>query len=144
MPWLIQDRLFQIEFAFNYWNIGAYSLKKWIYCCEIIMLRNKSVNYFEFCPTSDKDGLDFQKCMLAHRRLDKSQWVVYKSDQVAATGVVVSKTFVWTIRLRVAPVVATSHRLLVEIEPVQLLRLIGWLHTTSNSRVWMENWLEIF
>ncbi len=38
--WMIQDRLFQIEFAFNYWNISAYLLKKWIYYCEIIMLRN--------------------------------------------------------------------------------------------------------
>ncbi len=62
MPWLIQDRLLQIEFAFNYWNISAYLLKKWIYYYEIIMLRNNSVNYFEFWPTFDKDCLHFWKC----------------------------------------------------------------------------------
>ncbi len=62
VPWLIQDKLFQIEFAFNYWNISAYLLKKWIYYYGIIMLRNNSVNYLEFCPTFDKDCLHFQKC----------------------------------------------------------------------------------
>ncbi len=60
--WLIQDRLFQIEFAFNYWNISTYLLNKWIYYCETIMLRNNSVNYFKFCPAFDKDCLHFRKC----------------------------------------------------------------------------------
>ncbi len=60
--WLIQDRLLQIEFAFNYWNISAYLLKKWIYYCEIIMLENNRVNYFKFCPTFDMDCLHFWKC----------------------------------------------------------------------------------
>ncbi len=37
------------------------------------MLRNNSVNYFEFCPTIDKDCI-FQSAMLA-RHSDKSQIV---------------------------------------------------------------------
>ncbi len=60
VPWLIQDRLFQIEFEFNYWNISAY-------CCqsEFIIVRslcweitrNNSVNYFELRPVFDKNCL---------------------------------------------------------------------------------------
>ncbi len=51
------DRLFPIEFAFNYWNISAYLLKKWIYYCEITMLRNNQrIVYI------------FESAMLAHHR----------------------------------------------------------------------------
>ncbi len=38
------------------------SFKKWIYYCEIIMLRNNSVNYLKFCPPFNKDCLHFWKC----------------------------------------------------------------------------------
>ncbi len=63
VPWLIPDRLFQTEFAFNYWNISAYLLKKWIYYCEIREItRNNSVNYLEFFSVFHKDCLHFWKC----------------------------------------------------------------------------------
>ncbi len=58
--WLL-DRLFQIELAFNYWNICWRS--KFIIprplCWEIT--RNNAVNYFEFCPVFDKDSSYFWK-----------------------------------------------------------------------------------
>ncbi len=76
VSWLIQDRLFQIELAFNCWNISAYLSKKWIYYCEIIMLRNKThLITSNFVLSWIRIVYIFESAMLVRHRLNESQLI---------------------------------------------------------------------
>ncbi len=73
---MILDRLSQIEFAFNYWNISACLLKKWISYSETIILRNNQIKWSiisSFVLSLIRIVYIFKRAILARHHSDEFQ-----------------------------------------------------------------------
>ncbi len=132
---------FGLNFAFNYWNISVYLLKKWIYIVRSLCWEITQLTISNFVLTLIRIVYIFKSAMLAHHSFDESQLLLNhgehntKSHNVVHFDIHVQINYsIWRVKVNN---ISSHHCCSATGEQISLISFYALQNETYYTDIWL-------